>query len=186
MAEKKLTSEELDQVGLSCIEIDWDNKQKLTTLFHHYVEKGEPLPAYTVNDQGDAVPNLSLLARLGKVKQGKQVFKTVYGSELIKEAIQRSGVEDLTAREEQDETQVVREHLQDAVDAARRTASTSDVKLQTALDEVRSLTEENNKMAAIINSLRQQLAVAETKLGVAEDRVVAIAHYERTTLKRTF
>jgi hypothetical protein len=35
--------------------MDWDNKQKLTTLFHSYAEQKEPLPAYGVNDQGDAL-----------------------------------------------------------------------------------------------------------------------------------
>ena len=34
MAEKKLTLEELDKVGIEDIELKWDNKQKLTALFH--------------------------------------------------------------------------------------------------------------------------------------------------------
>ena len=34
MPEKKLSYEELDKKGLPCIEIDWDNKQKLSAMFH--------------------------------------------------------------------------------------------------------------------------------------------------------
>ena len=57
MAEKKLTNEELDKVGLDSIEMSWENKQKLTALFHHYYEQKEYLPASGVNDQGYAVPS---------------------------------------------------------------------------------------------------------------------------------
>jgi len=96
MAEKKLTIEELDKAGLAGIEMDWDNKQKLTALFHYFAQKKEPLPASGVNDEGDAVPNLSLLSRLAKVVQGKQVFHRVFASELLDTAINDCGIEDLS------------------------------------------------------------------------------------------
>ena len=186
MAEKNLSREELDQVGLACIEIGWGNKQKLITLFHHFAEQDEPLPASGVNDQGDAVPNLSLLARLGKVKQGKQVFKTNYARELLNKAIKKSGIEDLKTKNEHNETQVVREHLQNSIDAVRRSASNTEKKLQKALDDLRSLKTENENITAEVISLKQQLSVAETKLGVAESRVISISKHERSVLKRTF
>jgi hypothetical protein len=186
MAEKKLTNEELDQVGLASIEMAWENKQKLTTLFHHYAEQKEPLPAYGVNDQGDAVPNLSLLSRLGKIIQGKQVFKRVFAREMLDAAIKKSGIEDLTKNEEKDETQIVRKHLQSSVDQARRNASDTDEKLKTAQVKVAALTEENQRQAKEIETLKAKLAVVTNQAGAAERRVVLGNHQERNSLKRVF
>ena len=185
MAEKKLTREELDQVGLTCIEIDWGNKQKLVTMFHHFAEKGESLPASGVNDKGDFVPNLSLLARLGKVIQGKQVFNTIYGRVELDKAIRLCGIEDLKTKDGIDETSLVREKMQDTVDAIRHSSSVTDKKLQEALAKARQLTVENNELQASVISLKQELAVANFKLGTANKRIFSIAKHERTTLKRT-
>lgn len=97
MAEKIMSVEELDKVGLAGIEMGWDNQQKLTALFHHYVEQKEPLPAsgVNVNDNGDTMPNLSFLARFAKIKQGKQVFGRKYAREMLDKAIDECGIEDL-------------------------------------------------------------------------------------------
>lgn len=186
MAEKKLSNEELDQVGLASIEIDWDNRQKLTTLFYHYKEKKEPLPASGVNDKGDAMPNLSLLARLAKVIQGKQVFKTIYARELLDLAIQNSGIEDLSKSDEKDETQTVRAHLQSSIDSARRNASDTDKKLKLALDKVAALIDENQRQAKEILSLTAKLVIAERCAGDAKKRVVKGEYQERKSLKRVF
>jgi hypothetical protein len=186
MAEKKLTNEELDQVGLASIEMAWENKQKLTTLFHHYAEQKEPLPAYGVNDQGDAVPNLSLLSRLGKIIQGKQVFKRVFAREMLDAAIKKSGIEDLSKKEEKDETQMVRKHLQSSIDQARRNASDTDGKLKSALVKIAALTDENQRQAKDIATLEAKLAVETSKVRAAERRVIQGNHQERNTLKRVF
>lgn len=186
MAEKKLTLEELDQVGLVSIEIDWDNLQKLTTLFHHYVDQKEPLPASGVNDSGDSIPNLSKLARLGKIKQGKQVFKTRYARDMLDGAIKKSGIEDLSNTEEQDETQTVRKHLQSSVDEARRNASDADKKLKSALVKVDALTDETKRMTLEIIELKAKLAVASNMAEDANNRLITASHQERVSLKRVF
>lgn len=186
MAEKKLSNDELDRVGLKSIEIDWSNQRKLTTLFHHYAEPKEPLPASGVNDQGDATPNLCLLARLGKIIQGKQVFKNIYARELLNKAIETSGIEDLSKKAEKAETQMVRKHLQSSVDQARRNASDTDQKLKSALVKVAALTDENQRQADEIATLKAQLAIADSKAGAAERRVILGDHLERNSLKRVF
>jgi hypothetical protein len=186
MPEKKLTTEELDQVGLASIEMNWKNEQKLTTLFHHYAEQKEPLPAYGVNDQGDAVPNLSMLARLGKIVQGKQVFKRVFAREMLDAAIKKSGIEDLSKKEEKNETQIVRKHLQSSIDKARRNASDSDEKLKSALVKVAALTDENQRQSKEISTLKAKLAEADSRAGTAERRVIQGNHQERNALKRVF
>ncbi|MFT7681646.1 MAG: transcription termination factor NusB [Moritella dasanensis] len=185
MAEKKLTNAELDQVGLPSIEIDWDNKQKLTALFHHYAEKKEPLPAYSVNDNGDAMPNLSHLARLAKVIQGKQVFKRVYARELLDAAIKALGIEDLNP-DEKDETQTVREYLQSSIDSARRSTSDIDKKLKEALNKIAALTDENQRQAGEITTLTAKLTVAGIRTRDAEKRVIKGVQQERKSLKRVF
>lgn len=186
MAEKKLAREELDQFGLSCVEIDWDNTQKLTALFHHYTEKKEPLPAFGVNDQGDATPNLSLLARLAKVIQGKQVFKRIFARKLLEDAIKQCGIEDLSKTEEKDETQAVRKHLQSGIDEARRNASNTDRKLKEALDNVAALKAEIKNKDESIAELKAKLAVANSRAGDAENRALKGSHQERKSLKRVF
>ncbi|MCJ8350875.1 hypothetical protein [Moritella sp.] len=186
MAEKKLTNAELDQVGLSSIEIDWDNKQKLTALFHHYAEQKEPLPAYSVNDNGDAMPNLSHLARLAKVIQGKQVFKRVYARELLDAAIKALSIEDLSNPDEKDETQTVREHLQSSIDNARRSTSDIDNKLKEALNKIAALTDENQRQAGEITTLTAKLTVAVIRTRDAEKRVIKGDQQERKSLKRVF
>ncbi len=186
MAEKKLTNEELDQVGLTSIEMNWDNKQKLTTLLHHYAEQKEPLPAYGVNDQGVAIPNLSLLARLAKVVQGKQVFKRVFAREMLDTAIKKCGIEDLSKRDEKDEIKTVREHLQSSVDESRRNASNTDKKLRSALDKVDALTAENQRQAEDIAALKAKLAVSDSRAGDAECRVIKGNQQESKSLKRVY
>jgi hypothetical protein len=186
MAEKKLTKEELETAGLNCIEIDWDNRQKLTALFHHYSEQNEALPASGVNERGDLTPNLSLLARLGKIVQGKQVFKTLYAREMLDAAIKKSGIENLDYKSESDETALVREKLQDAVDIAHRNGSNTDKKLQEALSKVRMLSTENKKLTETVANLKQKLAAKEGQLSTSNNRVYALAEHEQVTLKRTF
>ncbi len=186
MAEKKLTIEELDKVGLSDIEIGWDNKQKLTALFHHFDINKEPLPASGVNDQGDAVPNLSLLSRLAKVVQGKQVFRRVFASDMLNEAIKKVGIEDLSKTDDADETKIVRDYMQGSVDAARRNASDSDKKLKSALIKVDALTEENQLLKSEIADLKSKLALANSRAGVAEQRIAKGVNQERKSLKRVF
>lgn len=186
MAEKIMSNEELDQVGLTCIEIDWDNKQKLTTLFHHYVEQKEPLPASGVNDNGDTMPNLSSLARFAKIKQGKQVFGRKYAREMLDKAIKVCGIEDLSKSDEKDETQIVRAHLQSSIDSARRNASDTDKKLKSALDKVNALTDENQRQAEEIAELKAQLSVSKSRSGNAEKRLITGYQQERKSLKRVF
>ncbi|WP_338456684.1 hypothetical protein [uncultured Alteromonas sp.] len=179
MAEKKLTTEELNKVGIVDIEMTWDNKQKLTALFHHFVIKKEPLPASGVNDHGDAIANLSKLARLGKIKQGKQIFKALYAREMLNVAIKKCGIEDLAKNDEGDETKVVREHLQSGIDEARRYASDADKKLIAALNKVDALT-------AKVAELEAHLALAKIRAGDAEKRNVKGEHIERQSLRRVF
>jgi hypothetical protein len=186
MAEKKLTNEELDKVGLDSIEMSWENKEKLTALFHHYDEQKEPLPASGVNDQGDAVPNLSLLARLAKILQGKQVFQRIFASEMLKEAIKKSGIEDLKKSDEPFETQVVREHLQSSVDTAQRNASDTDKKLKAALVKVDALTNDNQRLKTEITDLEIKLTLSNSRAGAAEQRIVKATHQEYQSLKRVF
>lgn len=186
MAEKKLSNEELDQVGLPVIEMSWDNKQKLTTLFHHYAEKKEALPSSGVNDQGDAIPNLSLLSRLAKVIQGKQVFRRVFASKLLDNAIKECGIEDLSKPDVQDETQVVREHMQSSIESARRNASDTDKKLKAALVKVDALTDDNQRLKAEIADLESKLALTNSRAETAEQRIVKGTHQERQSLKRVF
>jgi hypothetical protein len=193
MAEKIMSNEELDQVGLTCIEIDWDNQQKLTTLFHHYVEQKEPLPASGVNDNGDTIPNLSFLARFAKIKQGKQVFRRKYARDMLDEAIDKCGIEDLSKSDEKDETQIVRAHLQSSIDSARRDSSGIDKKLKSALDKVNALTDENQRQAdenqrqaEEIIELKAQLSVSKSRAGNAEKRIVTGYQQERKSLKRVF
>ena len=185
MAEKKLTKAELDKVGLVCIEIDWQNKQKLTALFHYFATQKEPLPASGVNDRGDLTPNLCLLARLGKVVQGKQVFKTAYGRVALEQALKKCGIEDVKTQDQSNETAVVREKMQDTIDAVARNASTTDTKLQAALAKVAALTQENGELRNSVRELEQVLNVTQVKLGVAQTRVLAVSAHERITLKRT-
>ncbi|MEH6710568.1 MAG: hypothetical protein V7733_05100 [Paraglaciecola polaris] len=186
MAEKKLTLEELDQVGLACIEIDWENNQKLTTLFHYYSEQNKPLPAWGVNNNGDALPNLSLLARLGKIKQGKQVFKTRYARDMLDETIRICNIEDLSKLNEKDETQVVRKHLQSSVDEARFNASVTDKKLKEALVKADALADENRRLSNENVELKAKLAVANNKTENAEKKLIKGSHQERSFLKRVF
>jgi hypothetical protein len=186
MAEKKLTLEELDHIGLVCIEIDWDNLQKLTAMFHHYVTQKEPLPSSGVNDNGDAIPNLSKLARLAKVKQGKQVFQAHYARKMLDTAIINSGIEDPSKTEEQDETKTVREKLQKSIDEARSNASNTDTKLKLALDKVDALTDENKRMTLEIIELKAKLSVANNMAGDAKKRLITASHQERVSLKRVF
>lgn len=186
MAEKKLTNAELDKAGLACIELGWDNEQKLTALFHHYAEQKESLPASGVNDQGDAVPNLSYLARLGKIIQGKQVFKRVYAGELLDAAIKKCGIVDLSKPDVEDETQIVREHLQSNIDSARRDASDTDKKLKSALVKVDALTEVNRQMKADIADLKSKLALSKSRTVAAEQRVIKGMNQELQSLKRVF
>lgn len=185
MAEKRLTPEELDQVGLAAIEMAWDNRQKLTALFQHFEGQGEPLPAAGVNDQGDLVVNRSKLARLAKIQQGKQVFKTQYARALLNQAIVKCGITDPKTANEPDETRVVREKMQDTVDAARRALSTTDKKLHAALSEIERLKAENSSLAAHITCLEQQLAAAHAQLSTAESRVFEIAQHEQISLRRS-
>jgi hypothetical protein len=186
MAEKKLTLDELDKMGLACIEIHWENNQKLTALFHHFAEQKAPLPASGVNDKGDAVPNLSQLARLAKVIQGKQVFRRVYANDLLVEAIRKCGIEDLTKSDEKDETQVVRKHLQSSVDEARRSASETDKKLKSALVKADALADENQRLSNENAELKAKLAVANDKTENAEKKLIKGSHQERSSLKRVF
>ena len=181
-----MSNEELDQVGLTCIEIDWDNKQKLITLFHHYVEQKWPLPASGVNDNGDTIPNLSFLARFAKIKQGKQVFRRKYARDMLDEAIDKCGIEDLSKSDEKDETQIVRAHLQSSIDSARRDSSGIDKKLKSALDKVNALTDENQRQAEEIIELKAQLSVSKSRAGNAEKRLVTGYQQERKSLKRVF
>jgi hypothetical protein len=163
MAEKIMSVEELDKVGLAGIEMAWDNQQKLTALFHHYVEQKEPLPASGVNDNGDTMANLSFLARFSKIKQGKQVFRRKYAREMLDKAIKVCGIEDLSKSDEKDETQIVRAHLQSSIDSARRNASDTDKKLKSALDKVNALTDENQRQAEEIAELKAQLSVSKSR-----------------------
>ena len=186
MAEKKLTREELNTAGLNCIDIEWDNRQKLTALFHHYNEQDEHLPASGVNASGVLMPNLSLLARLGKIIQGKQVFKTLYARELLDAAIKKSGIENLDYKSESDETTLVREKLQDAIDTANRNGSNTDRKLQEAHALVRMLTTENENLKESVTDLKQKLEAKKSQLRTSKDRAFNLAEHERVTLKRTF
>ena len=186
MAEKIMSVEELDKIGLVSIEMNWDNQQKLTTLFHHYVEQKEPLPASGVNDNGDTMPNLSFLARFAKIKQGKQVFRRKYAREMLDKAIDECGIEDLSKSDEKDETQIVRVHLQSSIDSARRNASDTDKKLKLALDKVNALTDENQRQAEEIIELKAKLSVSKSRAGNAEKRLVTGYHQERKSLKRVF
>jgi hypothetical protein len=179
MAEKKLTVEELDKVGIVDIEMAWNNTQKLTALFHHFVIKKEPLPASGVNDRGDAIANLSKLARLGKIKQGKQIFKALYAREMLNKAIKICGIEDLAKSDEGDDIKVVREHLQSGIDEARRYASDADKKLIAALNKVDALT-------AKIADLEAHLALAKIRAGDAEKRNIKGDLIERQSLRRVF
>lgn len=186
MAEKKLTKEELDTAGLNFIEIDWDNRQKLTALFHHYSEQKESLPASGVNDKGDLTPNLSLLARLGKIIQGKQVFKTLYAREMLEAAIKKNGIEELNYKSESDEITIVREKLQNTVDIANRNGSITDKKLHEALAKQRMLIDENKKLTETVADLKQRLNEKQGQLEASTNRVFSLAEHERITLKRTF
>jgi hypothetical protein len=193
MAEKKLTNEELDKVGLDSIEMSWENKQKLTALFHHYAQNKEALPASGVNDNGDAIPNLSLLSRLAKVIQGKQVFRRVFASDMLDAAIKKCGIEDLSKPDDHNETTIVRDHMQSSVDAARRTASDTDKKLKSSLVKVDALTDDNQRLKAEnadlkaeVADLKSELTIAKMKAGAAEQRVVKGVNQERQSLKRVF
>jgi len=186
VAEKKLTPEELDQVGLECININWENPEKLTKLFEYFAEKKSPLPTYCVNNKGDATPNLSQLARLGKIISGKQVFRGKYANDLLIAAIKNCGIEDLSKQDEKDETKVVRRHMQDSIDEARRNASNTDKKLQDALVKVDALTEENKHQAEEIIKLNAKLTVVEKQASIAEQRVIIGNVNERSYLKRVF
>jgi hypothetical protein len=193
MAEKIMSVEELDKIGLASIEMNWGNPQKLTTLFHHYVEQKDPLPASGVNDNGDTIPNLSFLARFAKIKQGKQVFRRKYARDMLDEAIDKCGIEDLSKSDEKDETQIVRVHLQSSIDSARRNSSGIDKKLKLALDKVNALTDENQRQseenllqAEEISELKAQLSVSRSQAGCAEKRLVTGYQQERKTLKRVF
>jgi hypothetical protein len=186
MAEKIMSVEELDKIGLASIELGWDNKQKLTTLFHHYVEQKEPLPSSGVNDNGDTMPNLSFLARFAKIKQGKQVFKRIYARDILNDAIDKCGIEDLSKSDEKDETQIVRAHLQSSIDSARRNSSDIDKKLKSALDKVNALTDEIQRQTEEISELKAQLSVSKSRAGSAEKRLVTGYQQERKSLKRVF
>lgn len=100
--------------------MSWDNKQKLTLMFTSFQANGEALPASGVNDQGDSIPNLSKLARLAKVIQGKQVFRTHFGQKLLKDAIENCSIESLNKGDETDETAKLRNHMQSSIDDASR------------------------------------------------------------------
>lgn len=186
MAEKIMSVEELDKVGLASIEMGWDNQQKLTALFHHFVKKKEPLPASGVNDNGDTMANLSFLARFAKIKQGKQVFRRKYAREMLDKAIKVCGIKDLSKSDEKDETQIVRVHLQSSIYSARRNASDTDKKLKSALDKVNALTDENQRQAEEIAELKAQLSVSKSRAGNAEKRLITGSQQERKSLKRVF
>jgi len=186
MAEKKLTKEELDQVGLECIKIDWDNKKKISTLFNHFKTQKEPLPSSGVNDKGDLIANLSLLSRLAKVIQGKQVFKALYARTELDKAIKNCGIQSIDKKDEKDETKLVREKMQDTVDSVRRASSTTDKKLQTALDKVNLLSEDNLLLKEEVDTLKQKLSVTRLELEIANKRVFSIADHESIFLKSVF
>lgn len=132
------------------------------------------------------MPNLSHLARLAKVIQGKQVFKTKYARDMLDKAIKDCGIEDLTKSDEKNETKAVRERLQSNIDSVRRSASDTDKKLKSALDKIAALTDKNESQAEEIASLTARLAVAESKAMRAEKRVITGEQQQRNSLKRVF
>ncbi|MCF4176351.1 hypothetical protein VME0621_04674 [Vibrio mediterranei] len=133
MSEKRLSPEELQQVGLPEIDMHDDNPTKLTKLFAHYRTSGKPLPSYGVNEDGDVQLNQSLLARLGKIRQGKQVFKRDYAREMLEAAIADCGLEERDTPEAVSDAETVREAMQDNINSVRREMSGVDDKLQEAL-----------------------------------------------------
>jgi hypothetical protein len=181
--EKKLTREELDQAGLSSINIESDNKKKIADLFEHFISQNEPLPGYGVNEQGDMQPNLSKLARLAKVVQGAQVFKRAYANDALVAAIKKCGIED-PQKIDGDEVTEVRAHLQESVEAAQRKASTASDKLQDALNLNVQLQEDLDVYRKLVNRLKAQMTALKKEKNIADNRVFDITAHERRIGRR--
>ena len=184
MAEPQLSLEELDAAGLEDIDITWPNDQKMEAMFNHFIELKQPLPSYTVNAQGVAEPNKSMLTRLAKVKSGKQVFKSDYAKKLLKKAIDKVGVVDPTKKNGDETSDEVREGMQGTVDKARRERSEADKKLGAALDLVDLLKAENRNHQETIKDLKQELNAVNDKLQREKKRVLDIHKHERIELRR--
>jgi len=184
MAEPKLSLEELDRVGLPHIDIHWPNEQKMEAMFQHYIDMKEPLPSHTVNADGVAEPNKSLLARLAKIKSGKQVFKADYAMELLNKALRKVGVVDPTKKNGDETSDEVREGMQSTVDKAHRERSVADKKLGEALDLADLLKTENKAHQATIKKLKQELNAVNDKLQREKKRVFAIHKHEQINFRR--
>jgi len=76
--------------------------------------------------------------------------------------------------------------MQSNVDSARRNASDSDKKLKSELVKVAALTDEVKGLKAEIAKLKSELSLANTRAGVAEQRIVKGVNQERQSLKRAF
>lgn len=185
MAEPKLSLEELDRVGLEHIDITWPNEQKMEAMFQHFIDLKEPLPSHTVNQEGVAEPNRSMLARLAKVKSGKQVFKADYAQKLLANAISKVGVVDPHKSQRNETTEEVREGMQSTVDTARRERSQADKKLGEALDRVHLLKAENKKLQTTIEELKQDLNAVNDLLKCEKKRVFAIHKHEQIAMRRS-
>ncbi len=184
MAEPQLSLEELDRVGLPHIDVHWPNEQKMEAMFKHFKDMKEPLPSHTVNADGVAEPNKSLLARLAKIKSGKQVFKADYAIKLLKKALRNVGVVDPTKKNGDETSAEVREGMQNTVDKARRERSDADKKLGEALDKVELLKAENRDHQETIKKLKQELNAVNEKLRVEKKRVLEIHELEQIEFRR--